>query len=186
MGEVKVLILAIVLVILVSGCYTGPKTKAVVTDITGEAVKEKEPPKVQENIIKEEIENQTAENIETEEEKEEQPSENETEEQIKEETEKKTELKTWNVNIEDLKLNPKELTIGKGDIVVWSHKTTQWGDEEIIKVQLVTHIPEFRSPLLTTGDSFSHTFNKTGTFTYIDLFHKDREQMRGTVIVNEQ
>ena len=135
MGEVKGLILVVILMILISGCYTGPKTKAVVTDIAGEAVREKEPPKVQENVVKEEIENQTAENIETEEEKEEQLSEKQIEEKIKEEVENKTETKTWDINIEDLRLNPKELMVKKGDTAKWNHKTTQWGDEEIIKVQ---------------------------------------------------
>jgi len=84
--------------------------------------------------------------------------------------------------IKDLKLDPQELTILKGDTVIWKHEDT-WEQEGSTRHYLAAHSNEFRSPILFYGDTFNHTFNKNGTFTYIDIIYKEKASMRGTIIV---
>ncbi|MBW2975308.1 hypothetical protein KY366_06325, partial [Candidatus Woesearchaeota archaeon] len=107
--------------------------------------------------------------------------EEETEESESEE-EEETGPKTHIVTIKDLRLNPQELTIKKGDTVQWKNEDTWEGDEETDHY-LAAHTNEFRTPVLHYGDEFEHTFNNTGTFTYIDIFYKERNYLRGKIIV---
>lgn len=186
---VKCLIFLIVIMVLVSACYIKEKTKPVVTDIVGDVVKEvqKEEPKVGEKVaeknetIPEEVEeeikiNETIEEIEI--------NESEKIEVNKSEEEQKEGLppETRIIIIKDLKLEPQELTIKKGDTVVWKHED-KWEQEGETRHYLAEHSNEFRSPILYYGKTFEHTFNKTGIFTYIDVLYKDRDYMRGKIVV---
>ena len=160
----KYLAFLFIVMVLVSGC--SGKTKPVVSDvtqITGEAVKED----IKEESTLEEIK----ENITV-------PEEEQAEEQT-------GEPKLQNVHevlIKDLRLEPQELTIKIGETVVWKHED-KW--EGVTKHAIAAHNNEFRSPMLYFGETFNHTFNRTGTFTYIDVVYKERDFMRGKIIVEE-
>ena len=91
---------------------------------------------------------------------------------------------THNIIIKDLKLEPQKLTIKKGDIIVWKHEDT-WEKGESTRHYIAAHSNEFRSPIMFYGDTFEHTFEKEGTFTYIDVLYKDRTLLRGTVVVDQ-
>lgn len=163
---VKYLIYLVMVMVLVSGCSIGEKTKPVVTDITGAAVEEvqKEPVVVVEGkVVNKTIQEKTKEEGKVEEGGEELPQ-------------------RYIVVIKDLRLEPQELTIKRGDTVVWDNQDDWEGDEET-KHYLAAHSNEFRSPVLYKGDMFEHTFNKTGVFTYIDVLYKDRDYMRGEIVV---
>lgn len=174
---VKTLIILVALVILISACSTEEKTIPVVTDITAEVVREVQ----EEGINDSEGEIKENETIEIEEITEEEI--NESEEEKEEETSPPIlPPGTHVITIEDLKLNPRELTIKKGDTVIWNHKD-KWEKDDETKHYLAAHTNEFRTPILYYGDTFEHTFNKTGTFTYIDVIYKERDFMRGKIIV---
>lgn len=160
---VKALIFFISVIVLMSACSIKEKTKPVVTDISEEAKQEK-PAEIKEEIkqnetIKEEKEIKTIEK-----------------------EEEKPIAKTHSIIIRDLKLNPQELTIKKGDTVIWKHED-QYENGGETKHYLYEHRNEFRSPTLYYGDEFTHTFNKTGTFIYNDAIYKDKEYMRGKIVV---
>ena len=166
----KTLVFLIIAFLLISGCSIG-KTKPVVTDITGAAVQE---PSTDTEEITEQ--NDTVEQNETAEQNEttiEEPEINETEEVPE---------GTHIITIKDLKLEPRELTIKKGDIVVWKHED-EWEEDEETKHYLAAHSNEFRTPILYNGDTFEHTFENEGIFTYIDVLYKERDYMRGKIIV---
>ncbi len=162
---VKSISLALILILLISGC-NADKTKPVVTDLSGAAVQEE----VVGEPVKQQEENKTIPEEDIEE-----PVTNESEE---------TELPagSYIITIKDLKLDPQELTIKKGETVIWKHEDT-WESDESTKHYIAAHSNEFRSPIFYYGETFSHTFNKTGTFTYIDVLYKGRDFMRGTIIV---
>jgi len=166
MGVKHLLFLAIV-ILLISACSIG-KTKPVVTDITGAAVQE---PTEETQETTEPQTNETEEEQEL----------NETEEQ-EETVEEEIPPGTHIITIKDLKLDPQELTIKQGETVIWKHEDTYETDEST-RHYIAAHSNEFRSPLLFYGNTFQHTFNNTGTFTYIDIIYKDRKAMRGTIIV---
>ena len=109
----KTLIILVALVILISSCSTEEKTKPIVTDITAQFVRE-----VQEvNESEEEIRANETKEIE---------------EINKSEEEKPLPIRkpgTHVITIEELRLNPQELTIKKGDTVIWNHKD-KWEEEE--------------------------------------------------------
>lgn len=155
--------------VLISSCAT-EKTKPVVTDVGGEV---KEETKIEEKTVEEK------EVVTEEPEKEEGTVEEESQEEGKEEA---LPSGTRVITIKDLKLDPQELTIKKGDTVIWKHEDT-WEEDEETRHYLAAHSNEFRTPILYYGDTFEHTFNKTGTFTYIDVLYKERSYMRGTIIV---
>jgi len=167
---VKALIFLVALMVLISACSM-EKTKPVVTtpgeedsfpDITGKVVED----------VTDEDEEVDEEPVEEEEEVE------------ADYTEAEEELPpgTHNIIIKDLKLEPRELTIKKGDIVVWKHEDT-WEKDESTRHYLAAHTNEFRSPILFYEDTFEHTFENTGTFTYIDILYKDRGLLRGKIVV---
>jgi len=170
----KYLIFLVIVLLLISGCATN-KTQPAVTDITGAVTGD-----VQEgeNVSKGGVENET---VPDEVEKEENE---ETKEEESEETEVEEELPpgTHLVTIKKLKLEPQELTIKKGNTVIWEHQD-EWEEDDETRHYLAAHSNEFRTPILYKGDKFEHTFNETGTFTYIDVLYKGRGQMRGKIIV---
>lgn len=174
---VKTLIFLAALIVLISACSV-EKTKPVVTDIGGE-VKQEEP-KVEEKIAEEKETVPEGGRQEVEE------GEIEVTEKEEKEQEKEQEAVlppgTHVIKIKDLKLDPRELSIRRGDTVIWEHED-EWEKDGETKHYLAAHTNEFRSPVLYYGDKFEHTFGKAGTFTYIDIVYKDRDYMRGKIIV---
>jgi plastocyanin len=170
-----------VLFILISGCSVN-KTQPVVTDITGSVVYEEVSEEtVPDNEVTEEIVSESEEIV----------SDNETteeeiilEEEINETEEQEEDLPpgTHIVTIKDLSLVPKGLTIKQGDTVVWKHEDT-WENDGETRHYLAAHSNEFRSPIFNYGETFEHTFDNEGTFTYIDVLYKDRGYMRGEIVV---
>lgn len=167
------LIFLIIAVILISACSVQNKTKPVITDLPAgnvvQDIKEKEPAPA-ETPAKPAIEvPETAE---------------EKEEEKPAAAGNKEELPSTShvVIIKDLKLEPRELNISVGDTVVWKDED-EWEKEGETKHYLVAHSNEFRSPHLYYGDTFSHTFSKKGTFTYFDVIYKDKENLKGKIIV---
>jgi len=75
------------------------------------------------------------------------------------------------VNIENYAFKPDELTIKKGETVTWINQDT---------VRHTATGDSFDSKLLEKGQSFSHTFNETGTYSYICTPHP---YMKGKIIV---
>ncbi|AEH61175.1 PKD domain containing protein [Methanosalsum zhilinae DSM 4017] len=80
----------------------------------------------------------------------------------------------YEIIIQGFEYNPSELTIYENDTVIW------------INMDAETHTvtaDEFDSGDLQDGDSFSYTFNETGTYDYMCIYHP---QMQGTVIVEAE
>ena len=81
---------------------------------------------------------------------------------------------TYNAEIRDFAYLPKEIKIKKGDKVVW------------INFDNVRHTvtsdsgSELDSELLSDGETYSHTFNTDGTYSY---YCKPHPYMKGKVIV---
>ena len=105
--------------------------------------------------------------------------EDETAEDVVEETSGTTHI----IKIEALRVKPEELTIKMGDTVIW--KNNDKFEEGGVFHQLVAYKKEFRGPRFFRGEQFQHTFNTPGTFVYTDLIYKERESMRGIIIVEE-
>ena len=169
----KWLIPLIIVMLFISACSIGNKTKPVVTnpgeEITDEATGA---------VVEEGSEEEPTQEEDIPEEPAEETEINETEEETKEELPPGTHI----IIIKELKLDPQELTINKGDTVIWKHQD-EWNDNT--KHYLAAHTNEFRSPIFYYGDEFEHTFDKAGTFTYFDVIHKERDYMRGKIIVIE-
>jgi plastocyanin len=71
--------------------------------------------------------------------------------------------------------SPAALSLRAGDTVTWTNEDTVGHDVS------VTRGPEtFRSPMLSKGQSWSHTFGTAGSYAYVCSVHPD---MRGTVTV---
>ena len=75
---------------------------------------------------------------------------------------------------------PDTITIEKGTTVIWKNEDMVAGRTPVIHM-LVEHHGEFRSGQFRPGETWSHVFNKTGTYTYMDPIYK--EIMRGMIIV---
>lgn len=82
--------------------------------------------------------------------------------------------KTYYVDIENFAYNEKELTIKKGDTIIWTNRdsvghtvTSESGNE-------------LDSELLGEGESYSHTFNEAGTYDY---YCKPHPYMKGRIVV---
>ena len=71
---------------------------------------------------------------------------------------------TKNVSIVDFAYSPKTVTIHKGDTVRWTHK-----GQSPHTVTADAH--GFGSGPLENGQTYSHTFNSTGSFRYYCRFH---------------
>jgi len=76
------------------------------------------------------------------------------------------------VRIDNFTFGPQKLTVKLGDTVTWIN-------EDDIPHTMVS-IGRFRSAALDTGDKFSFTFTKPGTFEYFCGLHP---QMQGTIVV---
>jgi amicyanin len=68
---------------------------------------------------------------------------------------------------------PDSLTVKIGDTVTWVNN-------ESYEHNIVGDNGSFKSPILATGDKYSFTFKKVGTYTYICSIHPF---MHGTIIV---
>jgi plastocyanin len=75
------------------------------------------------------------------------------------------------VHIKNFAFNPANLTINKGETVVWINDDSA---PHLVK------FPDFQSGTLGTGDSYEHTFGTQGEFEYACGIHPS---MRGKVIV---
>jgi amicyanin len=71
-----------------------------------------------------------------------------------------TASETHNINIENFAFGPKELTINKGDTVVWENLDST---RHTVTSDTGT---ELGSELLAKNDKYSHTFSEAGTFEY--------------------
>jgi plastocyanin len=69
---------------------------------------------------------------------------------------------------------PQTVTINVNDAVTWKNADT-------VNHQVVANNGQFASPILTSGQSYTHTFNRSGTFRYHDALHST---LSGTVVVN--
>lgn len=77
------------------------------------------------------------------------------------------------VAIEDYAYKAANLSVEQGDTVTWTNH------DSVAHDVVVTSGPEsFRSPLLSTGESWSHTFSTAGSYSYICSLHPD---MRASV-----
>ena len=80
------------------------------------------------------------------------------------------------VAIRNFAYAPATLTIKRGTRVTWTNNDTAPHDVTSVTGTVLN------SPRLTTGQSFSYTFNQTGTFNYYCTIHPN---MRATVIVTD-
>ena len=86
------------------------------------------------------------------------------------------------VRIENYAFVPADLTIKKGEAVVWQNY------DEDITYQIQSGFPErlddyFTSPNLHYTSYFEHTFTEAGTYPYFCTYHPS--YMRGTITVTE-
>ena len=79
------------------------------------------------------------------------------------------------VNIDNFAFGPAAITVAAGTKVTWTNR-----DDEPHTVTSADDPKLFRSAALDTGDSFSFTFDKPGTYKYFCSIHP---QMTGTVVV---
>jgi plastocyanin len=79
------------------------------------------------------------------------------------------------VTIKNLKYDPAKLTIKPGETVQWINKDDN--DHTVIADD-----ESFASENLGSGDKFSHTFEKKGTYKYHCKYHP---RMKGQVLVQD-
>ena len=79
---------------------------------------------------------------------------------------------TLEVKIDNFTFGPQKLTVKLGDTVTWIN-------EDDIPHTMVS-IGRFRSAALDSGEKFTFTFTKVGTFEYFCGLHP---QMQGTIVV---
>lgn len=103
------------------------------------------------------------------------------------------------VTIENGTLNPSNLTVKSGTTVTWIVKddlNMESGDPGMGKDNsdmgyMITSEESgsvegkylFMSDDLASGQNFSYTFDKTGSYGYYDMNHMDNEKMKGTIVV---
>lgn len=79
--------------------------------------------------------------------------------------------KTYSISVVNFAFNPAVLTVSQGDTVTWINQDSAphqiWGND-------------FKSEVLSNGQSFGFTFTKVGTFDYICSLHA---YMKGQIIV---
>jgi amicyanin len=64
---------------------------------------------------------------------------------------------TSTVDIRNNAFTPQDITIKAGDTVTWTNQDTVKHDVDF---------DSFKSPLLGQGETYSHTFDKPGTYSY--------------------
>ena len=79
------------------------------------------------------------------------------------------------VTIDNFAFSPPLLTVAPGTRVTWNNE-----DEEPHTVMSADGGQAFKSPALDTGDKFSFTFDKPGTYKYFCSIHP---HMIGTIVV---
>jgi len=146
----KILALILVMVVFLSGCAKN------------------EP--VQEQGNQEQIQEETEDTAQD------QQEEETNQEQTQETEVSEPEQKVLTIEIDNLSLSQKYVTIEKGTTVVWVN------NEKHPHV-IAAHYNEFRSPRLEEGDSYNHTFNEVGEYSYICAIFKT--QIQGTINVEE-
>ena len=77
------------------------------------------------------------------------------------------------IDIEGFAFNPATIKIAKGTTVIWAQKDS-------VQHTVTSDDGVFDSPLLSKGETYSHTFNEAGTFEYHCTPHSS---MKGKVIV---
>jgi plastocyanin len=77
------------------------------------------------------------------------------------------------VAIQNYAFNPSTLTIQKGANVTWTNYDS-------VQHNVVSDSSAFSSPLLNKGDTYTHQFNDSGSFSYICSIHP---YMKGTIVV---
>lgn len=79
------------------------------------------------------------------------------------------------VAIDNFSFTPATITVSPGTTVTWTNR------DDIPHTVVSSDDPKaFKSKVLDTGDTFSYTFTKPGTFAYFCSVHP---KMTGTVIV---
>jgi plastocyanin len=78
------------------------------------------------------------------------------------------------VKIDNFTFGPQKLSVKVGDTVTWTN------EDDI--PHTVVSIGHYRSQALDTGDKFTFTFTKAGSFQYFCGLHP---QMQGTVVVED-
>jgi len=68
--------------------------------------------------------------------------------------------KTYNVEMKNTAFSPSDLTISVGDTVVWTNNDTV---NHNVKSDSGS---ELNSPIITAGQTYSHTFSQAGNFSY--------------------
>jgi plastocyanin len=79
------------------------------------------------------------------------------------------------VTIDNYAFGPGMLTVKRGTTVTWTNK-----DDDVHTVKSDAGPVAFKSSALDTGDSFTVTFDKAGTYQYICSIHP---HMQGKIIV---
>lgn len=90
------------------------------------------------------------------------------------------------VLIQNGTFNPANLTVKPGTTVIWTVK-----DDSNTKYMVTSNESGssegesylFMSDDLTNGQSFSYTFNRTGSYAYYDMDHMDDKKLTGVIIV---
>ena len=82
-----------------------------------------------------------------------------------------TGAETHSIPIAQYQYQPASMTVRVGDVVTWTNQ-----DQAPHDVAAGT----FRSPMLSTGQSWSYTFTQPGTFDYVCSIHPD---MRARIVV---
>jgi plastocyanin len=77
------------------------------------------------------------------------------------------------VNIDNFSFTPSTITVSRGT-------TVRWTNHDDIPHTVVSDDNSFRSKPLDTGDQFTYTFTKPGTYRYYCSIHP---RMTGTVVV---
>lgn len=81
----------------------------------------------------------------------------------------------YDVTMESIEFNPPNITIEVGSTVTWTN-------EDPVEHTTTADNGEWDSGLMAQGDTFNHTFEEAGTFTYHCIPHQS-QGMTGTIIV---
>jgi plastocyanin len=79
------------------------------------------------------------------------------------------------VTIENFSFGPTTLTVAAGTTVIWTNN-----DDDPHTVVSATDPKLMKSPPLDTGETFSYTFDRPGTYKYFCTVHP---RMQGSVVV---
>ena len=77
------------------------------------------------------------------------------------------------VTIQNFAFSPASLTIKKGDVVTWTN-------QDSAPHQVTSDNGKFQGPAISKSETYSFTFNETGTFPYHCAIHP---MMKGTITV---